>query len=77
MPFTERDLQVVERHLSMLEGFVARQRKLVEGIAWPPEHKVQLERLLAQFETALHDTRERREKIVCELRRPREPDGPH
>lgn len=67
MAFTARDLQLIERHLEMLEGFIARHRHLAEELSWPAQQKTELEKLLRQFEIAAREARERRQRIWDDL----------
>jgi hypothetical protein len=58
MQYTERDLTIAERSVAALEKFITEQQRRFAAVDWEPAQREELDRLLKQFEDALHAQRE-------------------
>jgi hypothetical protein len=67
MKYTQRDLDLAERHMFTFERFISRHRQLLAESAWDPELKAAAEKLLDQLEETLNDSRRRCEQIRTAL----------
>jgi hypothetical protein len=63
MTYTQRDLDLAERHMFTFERFISRHRQLLAESTWEPGLKSAAEKLLTQLEEALNDSRRRCEQI--------------
>lgn len=70
MKYTQRDLELAERHVVTFEHFVKQHRKLLAESTWEPALKSSAQSLLMQLEAALEESRLRCEHIRASLEAP-------
>jgi hypothetical protein len=67
MKYTQRDLDLAERHMFTFERFIRRHKELLAESTWDPGLKAAAESLLIQLEEALDLSRRRCEHIRSAL----------